>query len=246
MNLKSFFLGFFAIVLLCCSVLFVCCTNDLNNVVTYTGQVVYLNTTTPFSNLVVKVTNGTNIHCQDYTDDAGMFSLKVKVNEIDGSYYLLAGDSTCIPKKVALAGYGSAEVDLGVIEVEGPALPVVVTHKVSSVTADAAICGGEVTSGGRLNVTARGVCYGKEVYPEVSGLHTKDGEGLGEFTSTLKDLEHNTIYYARAYATNSMGTSYGEQVKFTTEEGVPVVITDSVYRITVRRIRADIIFCIFM
>ena len=237
MKTRFTLLGIIAAVVLGICAIISSCTNDLNDVITYSGQVVYLKTTTPFPNLAVKVTNGTNIHCQDFTDESGFFKLKVKVNEIDGSYYLLAGDSTCIPAKVALGGYGQATVDLGVIEVEGPALPVVVTHKVSSVTADAAICGGEVTSGGRLKVTARGVCYGTEVYPEVSGLHTKDGEGLGEFTSTLKDLEHNTVYYARAYATNSMGTAYGEQVKFTTEEGVPVVVTDSVIRITANSAR---------
>lgn len=230
-------LGIIAAVVLGICAIISSCTNDLNDVITYSGQVVYLKTTTPFPNLAVKVTNGAKIHCQDFTDESGFFKLKVKVNEIDGSYYLLAGDSTCIPAKVALGGYGQAEVDLGVIEVEGPALPVVVTHQVSSLTADGAVCGGEVTSAGRLKVTARGICYGKEVYPEVSDLHTKDGEGLGEFTSTLKDLEHNTIYYARAYATNSMGTAYGEQVKFTTEEGVPVVVTDSVIRITANSAR---------
>ena len=211
---------------------FIGCQENVNDVVTYRGEVVYINTTTPFADLTVKVTDGKNTHCQTLTDGAGLFSLKVRVNEIDGNYYLLAGDSTCIPKKVALGGYGQAEVDLGTIEVEGPALPTVVTKTIQSVTADAAIIGGEVQTDGRLSVTARGICYGTETYPTVDGLRTTDGTGIGEFTSNLKNLQHNTIYYARAYATNRMGTAYGEQVKFTTEEGVPVVITDSVYRVT--------------
>lgn len=232
MKTKFTLLGFIATVVLGICAIISSCTNDLNDVITYSGQVVYKKTTTPFPNLVVKVTNGENIHCQDFTDESGFFSLKVKVNEIDGSYYLLAGDSTCVPAKVSLGGYGQAEVDLGVIEVEGPSIPVVVTKKVSSVSADGAICGGEVTSTGRLKVTARGVCFGKDAYPEVSGLHTKDGEGAGEFTSTLKDLEHNTIYYARAYATNSMGTAYGEQISFKTTDGKAVVTTDSITSVT--------------
>lgn len=237
MKTRFTLLGIIATLIVSICAIFVSCNKELNDIINYSGQVVYLKTTTPFPNLAVKVTDGTNIHCQGFTDDGGFFTLKVRVNEINGNYYLLAGDSTCVPKKVGLSGYGQAGVDLGVIEVEGPSLPVVVTHTISSVTADAAVCGGEVTSAGRLKVTARGVCYGTEVYPEVSGLHTKDGEGLGEFASSLKDLEHNTIYYARAYATNSMGTAYGEQVKFTTEEGVPVVVTDSVIRITAHTAR---------
>lgn len=225
--------GIVATILVIITTFFVGCKqDDMNDVVMYTGQIVYINTTIPFPDVTVKVTDGNNTHCQTQTDAGGAFSLKVRVSEINGSYYLLAGDETCIPKKVGLGGYGQAQVDLGVIEVEGPALPTVVTHPILSVTAEEAILGGEVQTDGRLTVTARGICYGKMQEPSVEGLHTNDGTGKGEFTSTLKNLEHNTIYYARAYATNSKGTAYGEQVKFTTELGVPIVITDSVYRIT--------------
>ena len=229
--------GIFAVMLFAISTCFIGCQNDVNDVVTYRGEVVYINTTTPFADVTVKVTDGKNTHCQTLTDGAGLFSLKVRVNEIDGNYFLLAGDSTCIPKKVALGGYGQAEVDLGTIEVEGPALPTVVTKTIQSVTADAAIIGGEVQTDGRLSVTARGICYGTETYPTVDGLRTTDGTGIGEFTSNLKNLQHNTIYYARAYATNRMGTAYGEQVKFTTEEGVAIVVTDSIIRITAHSAR---------
>lgn len=229
--------GIFAVMLFAISICFIGCQENVNDVVTYRGEVVYINTTTPFADLTVKVTDGKNTHCQTLTDAAGLFSLKVRVNEIDGNYYLLAGDSTCIPKKVALGGYGQAEVDLGTIEVEGPALPTVVTKTIQSVTADAAVIGGEVQTDGRLSVTARGICYGTETYPTVDGLRTTDGTGIGEFTSNLKNLQHNTIYYARAYATNRMGTAYGEQVKFTTEEGVAIVVTDSIIRITAHSAR---------
>ncbi len=230
--------GFIAILLLGIGMYFASCNNnDTNGVVTYKGHVVYLKTTTPFPDLEVKVTNGDKIHVLTHTDASGDFSLKVKVSEIDGSYYVLVGDSTCVTKKVDLSGYGQAEVDLGTIEVEGPSAPVVETKPVLSVSADGAVCGGEVKSDGRLTVAARGVCYSKNAYPTITDECTKDGTGLGEFTSNLSNLEHNTIYYVRAYATNRMGVSYGEQVKFTTEEGVPIVVTDSVIRITAHSAR---------
>lgn len=233
MKARFTWFGIVATLLVTISTFFIACNkDDMNDVVNYRGQVVYINTTTPFPDLTVKVTNGKDTHCQTQTDGGGNFSLKVRVNEIDGSYYLLAGDETCVPKKVSLGGYGQAEVDLGVIEVEGPALPTVKTTPITEVTAEGATLGGEVMTDGRLAVTARGICYGTEQQPTVEGTHTTDGTGLGAFTTTLKNLEHNTIYYARAYATNKKGTAYGEQVKFTTELGVPLITTDSVYRIT--------------
>ena len=233
MKTRFTWLGIVATLLITISTFFVACNkDDMNDVIVYHGQVVYINTTNPFPDLTVKVTNGNDTHCQTQTDAGGNFSLKVRVNEIDGSYYLLAGDETCVPKKVSLGGYGQAEVDLGVVEVEGPALPTIKTTPLTEVTAESATLGGEVMTDGRMAVTARGICYGTEQQPTVDGMHTTDGGGLGTFSTTLKNLEHNTIYYARAYATNKMGTAYGEQVKFTTELGVPLITTDSVYRIT--------------
>ena len=178
-------IGVIAAIVLGIATFFVGCKEEVNDIVNYKGHVVYINTTTPFADLTIKVTDGSNTHCQTRTDAGGDFSLKVRVSEIDGSYYLLAGDSTCVPKKVALSGFGQAEVDLGVIEVEGPALPTVVTDSVRSVSADGAVLGGEMQSDGRLPVTARGICYGKENYPTIVGLHTVDGSGLGTFTSNL-------------------------------------------------------------
>ena len=139
MKAKFTWAGIVATLLTIITTFFVACKkDDMNDVVNYHGQVVYINTTTPFPDLTVKVTNGNDTHCQTQTDAGGAFSLKVRVSEIDGSYYLLAGDETCIPKRVALGGYGQPEVDLGVIEVEGPALPTVETTPVQSVTANSA------------------------------------------------------------------------------------------------------------
>ena len=233
MKSKFSLLGIIAAVVIGLTAVFIGCTKeDVNAVVNYYGKVNYINTSTPFPDLEVKVTDGNNTHCLTHTDAEGKFSLMVKVDEINGNYYVLVGDSTCEPKKVALPGFGQPEIDLGTIEIEGPSMPTVTTNAVKDVKADAAVTGGNVTSDGRLTVTARGVCYGKEAYPTIDGLHTTDGTGKGKFTSNLKELEYNTIYYARAYATNKMGTAYGEQVKFITAEGVAVVITDSVYNIT--------------
>ncbi len=112
--------------------------------------------------------------------------------------------------------------------------PTVTTNDVTSITSNSAVCGGNVTSDGGANVTARGVCYGTSQNPTISGNHTSDGNGTGQFTSTLTGLNENTTYYVRAYATNSEGTSYGEQKTFSTSHDVvaPTVTTNDVSAIS--------------
>ena len=97
-------------------------------------------------------------------------------------------------------------------------LPTVTTGAVSSITATTAISGGEVTTDGDAEVAERGVCWATEPNPTVDDNHTSDGTGMGTFTSSLTDLTSGTTYYVRAYATNSVGTAYGEEVSFTTME----------------------------
>ena len=96
------------------------------------------------------------------------------------------------------------------------ASPTVTTAEVSNITATTATCGGNVTSDGGATVTARGVCWSTSQNPTVSDSHTTDGSGTGSFTSSITGLTAGTTYYVRAYATNSVGTSYGDEVNFTT------------------------------
>jgi uncharacterized protein (TIGR02145 family) len=98
-----------------------------------------------------------------------------------------------------------------------PLLPTVTTTSVSNITQSTATSGGNVTSDGGATVTARGVCWSTSQNPTTTGSHTTDGSGTGSFTSNLTNLNANTLYYVRAYATNSVGTSYGSQVSFTTQ-----------------------------
>jgi hypothetical protein len=95
-------------------------------------------------------------------------------------------------------------------------LPTVTTSSVSSITLSTATCGGNVTNDGNATVTARGVCWSTSHNPTVSNSHTTDGSGTGNFTSSITWLSANTTYYVRAYATNSVGTAYGNEVLFTT------------------------------
>jgi hypothetical protein len=95
-------------------------------------------------------------------------------------------------------------------------LPTVTTMPVSFVPGigGSAYCGGNVTGdGGGSTITARGVCWGGH-NPVIDGFHSSDSSGTGSFTSLLINLWPFGTYYVRAYATNSAGTAYGNEVSF--------------------------------
>jgi len=112
------------------------------------------------------------------------------------------------------------------------ALPVVTTDAVSNITASSASCGGNVTDDGEFEVTAKGVVWDVSQNPTIDFYEgiTNDGTGIGAFTSIITDLTAETTYYVRAYATNSAGTSYGNQQEFTTisAAALPTVTTATV------------------
>lgn len=96
-------------------------------------------------------------------------------------------------------------------------VPVVTTAAVSDVTQNSVTCGGIVTSQGNDAVTARGVCYSiTSVEPTINDANTNDGSGTGGFISHITGLQSGTTYYLRAYATNALGTGYGEVKTVTT------------------------------
>lgn len=97
--------------------------------------------------------------------------------------------------------------------------PSITTTAVTSITATTATSGGNVTSIGGSNVSAKGVCWSTSPNPTTANSKTTDGSGLGTFTSSITSLNASTTYYLRAYATNSSGTAYGEEISFTTSLG---------------------------
>ncbi len=115
------------------------------------------------------------------------------------------------------------------------ALPALTTTLVSQITSSGATTGGNVTSDGGSAVTIRGVAYGTLQNPTMANNTTSNGAGIGVFTSTLTSLTASTIYFTRAYATNSVGTAYGNQMSFTTPATLPVLTTTSVSQISTSR-----------
>ncbi len=96
--------------------------------------------------------------------------------------------------------------------------PHIMTSQVSDITLTSSICGGDVISDSGLFVTNRGICWDTAINVSVANSigYTSDGDSLGTFISYLTGLHEGRIYYAKAYATNEKGTSYGEAVEFST------------------------------
>jgi uncharacterized protein (TIGR02145 family) len=104
-----------------------------------------------------------------------------------------------------------------------PELPTVLTLAISEVTETSALSGGEVTDEGGATVTTKGICWSTNSSPTITDSKTTDGSGEGSFVSEMINLLSNTKYYVRAYATNSVGTAYGNERSFTT--GIEVIVT---------------------
>lgn len=105
-------------------------------------------------------------------------------------------------------------------------VPTIHTSEVYNVLNGSANSGGDLVNTGGADIVAKGVVWGTAEFPTIEnndGL-TFDGNYMGSFVSNLTNLEDETEYYVRAYAVNSYGTGYGEQVVFTTF-GLPQVIT---------------------
>lgn len=110
--------------------------------------------------------------------------------------------------------------------------PSITTAQVNNTTATTAACGGSITTDGGAPVSARGVCWSTSQDPTVVDNKTNDGTGTGSYTSNIIDLTPNSTYYVRAYATNSVGTTYGTVQTFKTLDGIAVLTTKTISNIT--------------
>lgn len=97
-----------------------------------------------------------------------------------------------------------------------PKLADVATYKPRWITTTTATTGGLIGDDGGADITARGVCWNTAGSPTTADSKTSDGTGDGAFTSTMTGLTYGTVYYVRAYGTNSAGTAYGQEMTFRT------------------------------
>ena len=125
-------------------------------------------------------------------------------------------------------GYGN---ELQFTTLDG--IPSVSTASISTIGVFSAFSGGTVTSDGGAPIFDRGVAWSTDPNPTTLNNLTEDGSGLGSFTSDLTELQPGTTYFVRAYATNAVTTVYGNELQFTTLDGIPSVSTASISTIGV-------------
>ena len=100
------------------------------------------------------------------------------------------------------------------------------TTAASSITGNSANTGGNITADGGAPILERGVCYATTQNPTIAATKVIDPfTTTGSFVSNLTGLLGGTLYYVRAYATNSQGTAYGTQISFTTTVIPPTLVT---------------------
>jgi hypothetical protein len=132
--------------------------------------------------------------------------------------------------QILVSNDGQEELAFDRITIAGTQLapPTVTTAAATSITTISAVLGGSVTADGGDAVTDRGVVYSTtNTTPAIGGsgvTQAANGLGAGTFSATISGLTPGTIYYVRAYATNSVGTSYGSVVSFTTPTTVVSIV----------------------
>lgn len=159
------------------------------------------------------------------TDGAGELTTMKTEKLLNDVLNYDVGNASIIYGYFSADGQRMDKIDNFKIELEGSAgfvesgAPVVLTGDVSSIAATGATVAGNVTDDQGEAISARGICYATTTTPDLSDSCTTTGTGTGTFSANLTGLSPSTTYYARAYATNTQGTTYGSQVTFDTLAG---------------------------
>jgi len=110
--------------------------------------------------------------------------------------------------------------------------PVVSEPWVMELGSTRVILSGYVLSDGGSAVTSRGVCWSLSENPSISGSKTKEGAGLGSFSTEVRALIPLTTYYVRSYAENRAGIGYSKVTSFTTGRYMVRLSTQNITSIT--------------
>lgn len=93
-------------------------------------------------------------------------------------------------------------------------LPVLATTPVTNITSTTASAGGKIISDGGSTITACGICWSTNINPRITDTKSNFDHAVNQFESDLYNLSPSTTYHVRAYATNSVGAAYGNDMTF--------------------------------
>lgn len=105
-------------------------------------------------------------------------------------------------------------------------LPTVLTAEALEITENSSLLGGEVISDGGTVISERGIYISTNPDPYLSGSKIQMGTGTGIFDELVENLDPATLYFAVAYATNSVGTAFGDEISFETlpDQSIPTAL----------------------
>jgi len=125
---------------------------------------------------------------------------------------------------VSIGSTVPADSELTLMVEKSASLPVITTNSISAITTTSATCGGNITDDGGASISERGVCYNYLPTPTISNNKTISGTGTGNYTCAISFQMTGALYYIRAYATNSAGTSYGNELTYVPgTQSIPIV-----------------------
>lgn len=138
----------------------------------------------------------------------GTFSADI-ANLTPGTTYYLRAFAT----NQAGTAYGN-QISFTTVSVKPATVGVII---ITSITKNGALANGSVTADGGSSITMKGICYGTNANPTITGnISNNNGSGIGNVSYSMSGLVSATTYYVRAYAVNSAGVSYGTQTSFRT------------------------------
>ncbi len=174
--------------------------------------VVWSTSPSPSINLVTKTSDGTGM---------GSFASNINGLSPNTTYYIRAYASNLIGTV-----YGNEDT----IYTANYTTPTIVTKAISLITHSGCVSGASSINNGNNPISSKGVVWSTSPNPTIS-LTTKTFDGTGSllFNSNVTGLSTNTTYYLRAYATNSAGTGYGNEIVFRTSDIQSVAICDQVW-----------------
>lgn len=111
--------------------------------------------------------------------------------------------------------------------------PTVTTLDASNITTVSSSTGGEVISNGGSNVTEKGICWSFSPNPQIADNVIPNGKEISKFSIEMTKLVMGTTYYVRAYAVNSNGVGYGNQISFTTASQIISKVVSKVGNISI-------------
>ncbi len=173
------------------------------------------------------VSGGTGVTCLPATPSGGTGTFSVSITGLtSGQTYHMQAFAT----NTAGTSYG------GDAQFTTLAVPTVSTSPATAITSAAATGNGNITSTGGAAISAEGVCYATTANPVSGGtgvtcLPATPSGGTGTFSVSITGLTSGQTYHMQAFATNTVGTSYGGDVAFTTL-AVPTVSTSPATAIT--------------